>query len=642
MTFVRENCLQHPLQGCENHVSIPNNASPDMKRPEPARDDGRRDVRSLIIIQLAIILLTGLAAYLNSLHGPFHFDDLGITDKSYLWPRAFASGPRQLVDLTFVLNHLLHGQNVFGYHLVNVAVHLTAALALYGLVHSLLTALSVSFPPPPGPLAEEMLFIRRFIPFASALLFVCHPVQTQAVSYIVQRYASMAALFYLCSLLAFIRARLAALQRQQRRKVWALSLVSLLFAVMAVRCKEIAYTLPLMLVVAEIFLFRGVLLRKRLLTGGLAFLLLALALSLIAQHGPGGMENLLFTIQHSTKEELTYARSDYLLTQFRVVASYLRLLILPVNLNLDYDIPLQKSLFSGPVLSSLLLHLTLLAAALALFIRSGRLLSEKPGYSGLCQRLISFGIVWFYLALAVESSFIPILDVMFEHRLYLPSGGGFLVMAAAAAFLAAPRLSLHKPAWFALAVLCCILTITTIQRNRVWNDDLLLWEDTARKSPNKARVLANLTAAYIRGGMPEKALPLLIRTLELAPGFTDALNNTGGLLDILGIYKGRYDNGRRFVQGTRTIDMRQYNQWFANSQNNLGLLYEYSGNLAAAHQHYGAAVTFAPDFELAWYNLLLLAIRQQDRLLAAQAYQKLLLLNSDRARTVVLPPAVQP
>ena len=107
----------------------------------------------------------------------------------------------------------------------------------------------------------------------------------------------------------------------------------------------------------------------------------------------------------------------------------------------------------------------------------------------------------------------------------------------------------------------------------------MLWEDTARKSPNKPRVLANLTAAYLRDGKPQKALPLLIRTIELSPGFTDALNNLGSVLDLLKVFEGRYDNGLRYIRGTRTIDMRYYNPWFANTRNNLGLVYEYTGNI---------------------------------------------------------------
>jgi protein O-mannosyl-transferase len=607
-----------------------------VSRPVTDHGSGHRDLRTLFTVQIALILLTGVAAYVNSLNGPFHFDDLGISDKSYLWPRAFTSSPRQFADLTFVINHLLHGEQVFGYHLVNVAVHLAAAVALYGLVNAALAALAVSFPSPAGQPSAESQFIRRFIPFATALIFVCHPIQTQAVSYIVQRYASMAALFYFCSALAFIHARIASIQGRSVVRIVMMSALSLASGIIALRCKETAFTLPFMLIMVEIFLFKGRLLRNRYFIGSMVALLLIIPAVRIAQHGLGGMGDLLYSIRHSTKEELTYSRVDYLLTQFRVVVSYLRLLIVPINQNLDYDVPLQRQLFTLPVLSSLMLHLALLAASVALFFRSGRLLAEKPGQLGVCLRLISFGIVWFYLTLSVESSFIPILDVMFEHRVYLPSGGGFLVITAAAASLLASRRSLHTTAWVILAGVCCVLTIATIQRNRIWNDDLLLWEDTARKSPNKSRVLCNLAGAYLRDKMPEKALPLLLRAIELSPGFTDALNNLGTTLDLLHTFEGRYDNGRRFIKGTRSIDMRYYNSWFANTRNNLGLLYEYRGDMELARQNYESAVSLAPTFDLAWHNLFLTAVRQQDQVRAAEAYKQLQSINPERARAAAL------
>jgi len=261
---------------------------------------------------------------------------------------------------------------------------------------------------------------------------------------------------------------------------------------------------------------------------------------------------------------------------------------------------------------------------------------QQAIHRGVCLRLISFGIAWFYLTLAVESSFIPILDVMFEHRLYLPSCGGFLAMVAIAAILSASRPKLQRTTWIVLAAVCCILTIATFQRNRIWNNDLLLWEDTARKSPNKPRVIANLSAAYLQIGRPDKALPLLIRVIELSPGFTDALNNLGSALDALKVYDGRYDNGLRYIRGTRTVDMRYYNPWFANTRNNLGLVYEYSGNLVMARRYYESAVYLVPSFDMAWHNLFLVAVRQQDQQRASEAFGQLKVLNPERARAAAI------
>ena len=587
---------------------------------------------------ILIILLVGAAAYVNSLYGPFHFDDLGISDKSYLWPRAFSSGSRQLVDLTFVLNHLLHGKQVFGYHLVNVTVHLAAAAALYGMIGAILTALQSRYTLSDG----ETDFLRRFLPFGTALLFVSHPIQTQAVSYIVQRYTSMAALFYFCSVMTFIRARWYSTGPCNQKRALVYSIVSLCSAVLAMRSKETAYTLPLMLLAVEAFLFQGRLLRNRYFLGAMLLVLLAIPLSRIAALQSGsGLEDLLYNIKHGTREELTYSRSNYLLTQFGVVAAYLKLLFLPINLNLDYDIPLQRSLWSIQVLVPLGIHMLLLGTAAVLLHRSRNPSSGPVGYKALCLRLISFGIVWFYLTLLVESSIIPILDVMFEHRVYLPSGGGILAVLATAAYLAGDRRNVQRAVWGGLLLVCCVFTVATIQRNRIWNNDLLLWEDTARKSPNKPRVLANLSAAYLDAYMADKAMPILIKILEIAPGMSDTMNNLGMALEQTERYEGRFNNGSSYLLRGRNVNPRYINSWFANTRNNLGLAYDYLGRPAEAAKCFETAVALVPSFELAWLNLYLTAVKQGNMKLAEASLQKLEEINPDKAAAISRQTAVR-
>ncbi len=582
--------------------------------------------------QVAVVLMVGCAVYANSLQVPFQFDDLGITDKSLLWARAFSPSSRQLVDLTFVFNHQLHGDQPFGFHLVNIAVHLAAAVSLYGLVSAALAAVRTEF----HPQQDDDRFLQQFLPVATALLFVCHPIQTQAVTYIVQRYTAMAALFYFCSVMTFIHARISARSGSPLSRTILYAVASLASAILAMRSKEIAYTLPLMFVIVEAMLFQGQLLKNRIFVGCILVTLLVIPLSRIIQiQGSGGLEDLLYNIKHGTREELTYSRGDYLLTQAGVVARYLGLLIVPTGLNLDYDIPLQKNLFSLQVLAPLALHLSLWTAAALLFRRSGRLLRAGECHQGTCLRLASLGIVWFYVTLLVESSIIPILDVMFEHRIYLPSGGGILAIVSGAAALAGYRDRARTILCCGVAFICCVFSIATVQRNHIWSSGLMLWEDTARKSPNKPRVLANLTAAYLDAQRPDKAIPLLVHTLELSPGMHDPLNNLGMALEQTWKYEGRFDNGQRFLLGGRMANPRYLTQWFANSRNNLGLAYEYLGRPADALKSYEAAVILLPTFELAWYNLYLVAVQLQDQHRAAVALQKLKELSPDRANAAI-------
>ncbi|MGB9079867.1 MAG: hypothetical protein WCD00_01120, partial [Desulfuromonadaceae bacterium] len=434
-------------------------------------------------LPLVTVLLTGIIAYANSLNGPFLFDDPGIADKAQLLSRAYSSTARQVADFSFLLNHYIHGNNVFGFHLLNLLIHLCSAVTLYFMAASSIRALIGSGP----ELSEQSHFMQQFVPLATALLFVSHPVQTQAVTYIVQRYTSLATLFYLFSILMFIRARVCHLNDAPRIHIWLAGIVSVISGLVAMRCKEIAFTVPLMLVLVELFIFHGRLLRSRIFMAGMAVLLLVIPLQQILRHGSAGISDLIYGISQGTREELTYTRTDYLLTQFRVVVTYVRLLLFPVNQNLDYDYPLQKAFFTPAVILPLIFHILMLSSAACMFFKSRVYFKDRKVITGTCVRLCSLGIVWFYVTLLVESSIIPIVDVIFEHRLYLPSAGFFLAIASASAGILAQRESTRKKAWIALAGICLILTTATIRRNTVWSDELRLWEDTARKSPNKAR-----------------------------------------------------------------------------------------------------------------------------------------------------------
>lgn len=582
------------------------------------------------ILPLGIVLLTGIIAYANSLNGPFLFDDPGISDKALLLSRAYSSTARQVADFSFLLNHYIHGKNVFGFHLLNLTIHLCSAVTIYFLVAGSISALAGSESEKP----EESHFVRIFVPVATAMLFVSHPIQTQAVTYIVQRYTSLATLFYLLSTLLYIRARTGHINGAERIHVLLAGTGSVICGLLAMRCKEIAFTLPVMLIIVELFIFHGRLLRSRIFLAGTAVLLLIIPAQQILRHGITDFSDLIYGINQGTREELSYSRIDYLLTQFRVVVTYVRLLLLPVNQNLDYDYPLQKAFFTRPVISSLLFHVLMLSSAAFMFVKSRVYFKEHRAINGTCVRLCSLGILWFYVTLLVESSIIPILDVIFEHRLYLPSAGFFLAAAAASAGFLARRESARKIAWIGLAVICLILTTATIRRNTVWNDELRLWEDTAAKSPHKPRVLNNLAMYYLGRHMPDKAIAPLLHALEREPGNSVILGNLVRLLDQIPEAGGRYSSGNKFLTGDNRVDVRFINPWFAITRNNLGLVYELQGDRTKALTYYENAAVLAPTEEMPWLNLALLSARQGNTTRATEALGKLKQLNPMRAKTV--------
>jgi protein O-mannosyl-transferase len=475
-------------------------------------------------VHLLLIVASCFLVYANSLHGGMVFDDQSsIIDKKLVHDLAnflqngsgyAANSRRYLGNLSFALNYRLGGLDTFGYHLVNVAIHTGNAVLLYFLARA-------TFRTPQmrerGGESDSATAPGNLVPLLAALLFALHPIETQAVSYIVQRLTSLMSFFYLGALLAYARLRLAADREGSGAQIGALYLVGLLCAVCAMHTKENAFTLPFALVLYEFAFFSGPPLKR--LLGLLPFLatLLIIPLGLLNLHQPVG--RVISDVHQATQVQTELSRWDYLLTQFRVIVTYLRLLIFPVGQNLDYDYPVYGSLSLPPVFASLLLLLTLAGASLLLWLRS------RNGRGEL--RLISWGILFFFLALSVESSIIPIIDVIFEHRLYLPSAGAFL--AAAAGFsLLLQRLSDggRKGALAAAAVVLIALGSATVLRNQTWSDGVTLWRDVVEKSPGKVRGYNNLGAA-LSDDNPEEAIAIFKRALLVKPDHPEAYYNLG-------------------------------------------------------------------------------------------------------------------
>jgi Tfp pilus assembly protein PilF len=586
-------------------------------------------------LHLLIILLLGIAAYANSLDVPLQFDDdptvriVNNLNTGLDSIQGFLQRARWFADVTFALNRHLHGERVLGYHVVNMAIHLLSAVVLYLFVQRAIEALRLTFRLPGDD--ECSAFLQRFLPFASAALFVSHPVQTQAVTYIAQRYTSLATLLYLGSLLSYLQARLALAGKSKPVHMWWWGSASLIAALLAMKSKEIAFTLPFMTAAVEAALFRGQLLKNRLFLAIAAGLLLVIPLQLISMHATGNPENLLQNIQSAATETRNISRTDYLLTQFRVVATYLRLLILPVNQNLDYDYPVYHSLFDPAVLAALLLHITLAGTGVTLCLRSRRCLASGDTARGVPMRIACLGIFWFYLALCVESSVIPIRDVIYEHRVYLPSAGFFMAAAAGIAGLAAWRQRYRSAFWVLTLLLCIALTAGTIARNRKWSSEMVLWQDVLEKSPNKARAQYSVGLLYFRRYMPEKALPHLVRALELDSAKQKHWNTLNAAVSIIGSYQGRSLAGKEYHE----VDPGDRQAWMANSYNSLGLAYEHLGNRYLARENYRKAVSTNPSMDLAWYNLALLAARQNDSSTLATSLENLRAVNPQLEQHVV-------
>ena len=481
------------------------------------------------------ILLVGVLAYSNSFRAPFVFDDLEsipgnevIRDLGNFLP----GGPgydflfrRWIGYFTFALNYRFGGLDVTGYHLFNLAVHLcNASLVL------LLVRLTFRTPFLAGSRIGRHSGTAGLL---AALFFVAHPVQTQAVTYIFQRMASLCTLFYLLALALYVAARVDQESPRQEggdRKGpvaggWRpllLLAASVTAAVLAMQTKEIAFTLPLAALLYEFCFFRGGWRRRSLVLLPLLLTLAIIPLMVLAEGQVSADLTLLSTRTH-------IPRSHYVLTQLPVLATYLRLLVLPVGQNLDYDYPVYTTFFTPPVFLAFLLAAAIGALAGILFHatcgpRVGSRSTADPAV-----RFISFGLIWFFLTLTVEAGVVPLADVIYEHRLYLPSVGLAAALATAVVLLSqrTTRLLGGRLPLFAAAAVIVALTVATWQRNHIWQSEVRLWEDVTHKSPRKARPWYNLGTYLTDGGRPVEAIPALLRAVTLDPQYAAAWHNLG-------------------------------------------------------------------------------------------------------------------
>ncbi|MBI4710658.1 MAG: tetratricopeptide repeat protein [Nitrospirae bacterium] len=212
--------------------------------------------------------------------------------------------------------------------------------------------------------------------------------------------------------------------------------------------------------------------------------------------------------------------------------TYIRLLFLPVNQNLDYDYPVYHSFLNPNVFLSFLFLMVIFCIGVYLLYRS-----RITHYLSVCNaqavtlRITAFGILWFFVTLSVESSVIPIVDVIFEHRVYLPSIGA-IIATTTFMFVLSIKIKdkLHHSNKIIISILSLIIivfSVSTYSRNTLWLDGITLWNDVIMKSPNKARGYNELGRAYLQHGDIKEALQRFETTLKLDPQYEDAYNNLG-------------------------------------------------------------------------------------------------------------------
>lgn len=470
-------------------------------RPVPTRVIATTPFGRTPIFALLVIVGGATLAYWNSFSVPFVFDDeLSILANPTIrslgqawWPPQDNGGltvaGRPLLNFSLGINYAISGTEVWSYHALNLLIHVTAGLLLFGLVRRTLArpALAQKF----GASAFELALV-------TAALWTLHPLQTESVTYIIQRAESLVSLMYLLTLWCFVRSL------EPKASPWWThgTFVACLLGMLA---KEVMVSAPLLVLLYDRTFVAGswreVWTRRRrihFLMAGTWLVLFALVWPNLDRGGSAG-----FAMPTTV---FAYARS-----QIYAIAHYLWLTVWPAPLILDYGTATVERW--GEILWP----------AAVLFPLGGATL-----WAAWRVRPLGYCGIFFFAVLAPSSSFVPISQTLAEHRMYLPLAAVLVVATTGACSV------LGRKGLMGLGAVAVAFGITTALRNQDYATQIRLYEDTVAKRPGNARAMALLADYYRRDGRLDEARHWLERSLAVEPGVPQVLNNLGDVWQSLG------------------------------------------------------------------------------------------------------------
>ncbi|MCX6951528.1 MAG: tetratricopeptide repeat protein [Verrucomicrobia bacterium] len=529
-----------------------------------------------VLLAGAAIALAVIAAYANSLGTPFVFDDppsiTGNATIRQLWPPWTALSPpagqgltvdgRPVLNFSLALNHAVGGTAVQGYHALNLAIHLGAALVLFGLVRRTLIRLGPPLQAGSLPLA-----------LAAALLWALHPLQTESVTYIIQRAESLMGLFYLLTVYCFVRGVEA--ERAAARRAWYVAAV--VACLLGAGTKEVTASAPLLVLLYDrAFVagtFREAWRQRWRLYAGLALIWPLLAWLVLGTGGRGGTAGF----------GINVTPWDYSLTQYQAICHYLWLSVWPDPLIFDYGTAWVRNAadvapYAGVVVA-------LVGATFWALVR-------RPGWG--------FLGMWFFCILAPTSSLLPgNRQTLAEHRMYLPLAVVAVLGVLGVHRLMARRLNLLRAGYATLAVSAAaalVLGALTVRRNRDYRTELALYRDTVEKRPDNAFARYNLGKALAESkhGDPAEAIVHYEAALRLEPGWAHVHYNLGNAL---------FDQGRVAEAAAHYRSAVRLNPAYVKAHYNLGNALVRLGQPEGALESYRTALRLRPDFVEARDNL---------------------------------------
>jgi len=536
------------------------------------------------ITLIVLLVIVTAATYANSLSGVFVFDDItAIVDNVHI--RNFSRFTeligaqldtpvkgRPIVGLSLIINYALGRLQTGGYHIFNIAVHILCGLVLFAIVRR--TLLSKSLSGRFGKVSENLAFV-------CVLLWMIHPIQTDTVTYIIQRTESIMALFYLLTLYCAIRSFGSA----HRLGWYAASVVS---CVLGALSKEVIVTAPLIVLLYDRTFESGsfaLALRRR----WPLYAALAAAWAVLAAM------MYLFPRSITVGFSVGVGPFEYALNQCVMITNYLKLIFWPHRLVLDYGVPGPLSI--SRVLPQAAILLTLLALTIAALI-------YRPS--------LGFVGAWFFIILGPTSSFLPITsEVGAERRMYLPAAAvvalvvtaGYNLLGRAGRRLRAIRTT--PSGRFVNNFEACIgtvlvisaaaaLALLTTRRNRDYRSELLIWQKSVEAVPDNARGHNNVGLALKSRRRLDEAVAAYRRALDYQSDYVDAHNNLG----IVMAMKGRLDEAVGHCEKAVALDAA-----YAKGYNNLGIIRAMQGKFDEAVDYCLEAIRIRPDYPQAHNNL---------------------------------------
>ncbi|HLF17512.1 MAG TPA: tetratricopeptide repeat protein [Candidatus Omnitrophota bacterium] len=546
------------------------------------------------ILPVLVLIILGILSYSNTFNASFQLDDghaivgnpaiKDLKDLHKIW--AYDT-TRFLTYLSFAVNYHFGKLNTFGYHLINLIIHLCTSIVVYILAQLVIARANV--------FKKQKESRNQLFAICAALAFLLHPIQTSAVTYVVQRAALLATFFYVLTLTLYILFTLT--------KKAPYYLLALLAAFLGIFSKPLIMTLPLSLALYEICFPQSQKepLKNRLcrLTPFFLMMLLVPGILILWKYQTIDLEKL-FEI---SKETTAYSRKEYFLTQINVLVTYVRLLVLPINQNFDYDFPIARSFFTYPTWACASFLMALAALGVKLFKK---------------HALVSFSIFWFFITLSAESSIFPISDVIFEHRLYLPMVGFSLLVA----YLLVNLIQKRGAALGALGVLVIVYAGASFARNKVWHDPFSLWSDVLKTPTKKSRPYIYLGNVHLERKEYDKALAHFNRAIELNPQSAKTYNNRG----LAHLAKQMMTQAVADFQRAIEVEPK-----YLDAYSNLGNAYQLMGRFEEAIGFYEKALLISPKHISSLNNLAQAYLQTGDFAKAIESFQRVLSLKPESA-----------